>query len=363
MKLPFALPRLPWRRGKIQPYKRGLLLQWHVTHRCGQRCAHCYQDGYDGPEMDLADLLSVLEQYKRLLATLKPARGHVTITGGEPFARADIWDLLQAVAANDRQFSFAILSNGQYIDKEAARRLKKLNPRFVQLSVEGEEWTHDKIRGPGDYARVVQAIGALHGAGVATMISFTAHAENYREFPAVARLGRQLGVGKVWTDRLIPCGSGAAVAPLDAGQTEEYINIVAQQKRQGGGWFRRRSPVAADRALQFIAAGGKPYRCVAGDNLITIMPDGTLYPCRRMPAPVGNVMRSSLLELYHGQKLLRDLRDRSIISQGCRGCIYQRFCAGGLKCLSWAATGDPFRADPGCPLAGKGEGGGTGLIL
>ena len=38
------------------------------------------------------------------------------------------------------------------------------------------------------------------------MISFTAQRSNYREFPEVARLGRQLKINRVWADRLIPEG-------------------------------------------------------------------------------------------------------------------------------------------------------------
>jgi MoaA/NifB/PqqE/SkfB family radical SAM enzyme len=45
----------------------GLLLQWHITEGCNLRCAHCYQDGYEGEELPFDDLLTVLEQYKDLL--------------------------------------------------------------------------------------------------------------------------------------------------------------------------------------------------------------------------------------------------------------------------------------------------------
>ena len=77
-----------------------LLLQWHITERCNLRCAHCYQEGYAGIELPFEDLLAIMEQYKDLLSLWRsrrknrPVRGHITVTGGEPFVRTDFFDLL-----------------------------------------------------------------------------------------------------------------------------------------------------------------------------------------------------------------------------------------------------------------------------
>jgi radical SAM protein with 4Fe4S-binding SPASM domain len=106
--------------------------------------------------------------------------------------------------------------------------------------------------------------------------------------------------------------------------------------------------VALHRALQFLVADGKPYRCQAGDSLIAVLPNGDLVPCRRMPVVVGNLLRAPLRDLYDQSPFLRALRDPERVSVGCEGCFYARLCRGGLKCLSYALFGDPFQADPGC---------------
>ncbi|OAD18962.1 heme d1 biosynthesis protein, partial [Candidatus Thiomargarita nelsonii] len=54
---------------------KSLLLQWHITERCNLRCAHCYQDNYARDELSFADLLKVLAQFKKLLATLNQRAG------------------------------------------------------------------------------------------------------------------------------------------------------------------------------------------------------------------------------------------------------------------------------------------------
>jgi radical SAM protein with 4Fe4S-binding SPASM domain len=182
-------------------------------------------------------------------------------------------------------------------------------------------------------------------AGLEVYLAFTAGVDNFREFPEVAQLGAELGVRKVWADRLVPTGQGAALQALSADQTREFMDIL---RRQLGRYRRSRTKIAANRALQFLAGGGNPYQCTAGRTLLTIMPNGDLMPCRRLPIVVGNVMRTPLAELYFGNTLLRQLRDPESIPEGCAHCFYKRLCRGGLRCLAYAVTGQTTAADPGC---------------
>lgn len=337
-------------------YPSRLLLQWHVTERCNLCCAHCYQESYSGQELGFQDLLRVLEQFTDLLGLWRretrrgPVRGHITVTGGEPFVRRDFVDFLEVLSANRDRFSFAILTNGTFIDKAMAHRLYSLRPAFVQVSVEGTRATHDKIRGQGDFDRTISALKHLLRERIRTFVSFTAHRGNFREFTEVARMGRRLGVSLVWADRLIPWGTGSALSEhvLTPQETHEFFEIMQKERRKASrSWFCQ-TEIAMYRALQFLVAGGKPYQCAAGDTLITVQPNGDLYPCRRMPIRVGNLMETSLVELYYNSDLFHFLRDRHRICDGCEDCFYSRLCRGGLKCLSYAMTGDPFKADPGC---------------
>jgi len=341
----------------------GLLLQWHVTERCNLRCSHCYQSTYAGKELGFRNLLTILGQYTDLLgdwrdrAHGKRVRGHITVTGGEPFVRKDFPDLLEVFAANAEHFSFAVLTNGSFIDAPMAKRLARLGPAFVQVSLDGARATHDRIRGPGHFDRVVAAVKHLVLERVRTFISFTAHRGNFREFSQVARLGRKLKVDRVWADRMIPSGSGDAIREqvLNPAETREFFALMRSARRRAKrAWFGR-TVIAMQRALQFLEAGGRPYHCTAGDSLVTVQPNGDLLPCRRMPIRVGNLLETPLAELYYQSELFRALRRPEQISDGCESCSHSSLCRGGLKCLSYAATGDPFRADPGCWLASPGD--------
>lgn len=45
------------------------------------------------------------------------------------------------------------------------------------------------------------------------------------------------------------------------------------------------------RALQFQITNDFAYGCTAGDTLLTVMENGDLVPCRRMPIIVGNLLK------------------------------------------------------------------------
>ncbi|RME03497.1 MAG: radical SAM protein [Planctomycetota bacterium] len=330
--------------------KRGIILQWHITHRCNLRCIHCYQETFRGRDLSLQQLLEILEQFRELVEYGKERygwlKGHINITGGEPFAHRNFLELLE-VFHQQEWLSFGILTNGSFIDRTMARRLRELSPSYVQVSLEGGEKVHNRIRGEGNFARTLEAIRNLQAAGVRTMIAFTAHAQNYKEFPAVARVGVELRVAKVWADRMIPWGQGASQHVLSPEQTQEFFQLMFQARKEAQ---NSQTQISMHRALQFLEGGQWPYYCTAGDTLITVMPQGEVYPCRRMPIEVGNAFQNPLLELYRSHSLLQKLRDKKNISSGCEGCRYNPLCRGGLKCLSYALTGNPFVRDPGCWL-------------
>jgi radical SAM protein with 4Fe4S-binding SPASM domain len=339
-------------------YPGRILLQWHITDRCNLRCSHCYQNTYSGAELSLDHLLFILDQFRHFLKLCgSSVKGHITVTGGEPFARNDFPDLLEIFTKYKNLFSFAILTNGTLIDRNLTHYLKKIGLSFVQVSIEGTKFTHDNIRGTGNFEKTVAAINHLVKAGARVLISFTAHRNNFREFEDVAILGRKLRVSRVWADRLIPQGIRASDLQslmLTKNETLEFFKIMNKAKTQAKrSWFNH-TEIALNRSLQFLVTGKKPYRCAAGDTLITVMPNGDLYPCRRMPERVGNLFEKDLSELYFCD-FFEFLRNPNLISKGCEDCFYFKFCKGGLKCLSYAVKGDPFYADPGCIHAKTGQ--------
>ncbi len=78
------------------------------------------------------------------------------------------------------------------------------------------------------------------------------------------------------------------------------------------------------------------------------MPNGDVYPCRRMPVSVGNVFQQPLETIYEESPLLRMLRSDDAIPAECRSCFYAKSMPGRPPVSFACYNGDPFRKDPGC---------------
>ncbi len=354
------------RRRLCSPHAPGhLLLQWHITERCNGRCLHCYQESNSvSSDIDFESLAGILDQFLALLDDCDrrrgfgKMRGHINLTGGEPFIRDDCLDLLDLLVAHRDRISFGILTNGTMIDDRLARFLGYLRPLFVQVSLDGTAETHDHLRGPGNFDKVCAAVRCLVNRRIPVIISFTANGKNFRQFPLVARIGRKLGVRVVWTDRFIPLGQSEGLRNLSMSpeQTDDYVHLIASSVPSALSRLWSGTHVGHHRALQFLHGGGVPYHCTASSTLLTVMSNGDLVPCRRLPIVVGNVLEQNLTDLYWNSNLLRFLRMRDIPITGCQECIHEKQCRGGLRCLSHAIHGDFSHADPGCWLAAENQG-------
>jgi radical SAM protein with 4Fe4S-binding SPASM domain len=68
--------------------------------------------------------------------------------------------------------------------------------------------------------------------------------------------------------------------------------------------------------------------CAAGISGFTILPDGTMTPCRRLPIPIGNVRKDALREVWATSMVLEALRDKRGYTGKCGKCRRWANCRG-----------------------------------
>lgn len=339
-----------------------LTVQWHITDSCNLRCQHCYQPGYQGKRNSLTELITTAEeilQFHRQLAGTHQLPLLLTLTGGEPFAHPDFMQLLEFLDTHPLRPQIAILTNGTLLTDKRLEKLSRIRLAFIQLSLDGDEKTHDEIRGKGNFNHVLAATVKLNALNKRILWSFTVHKKNVHTFAHVAALAKKYQVNRLWFDRLIPYKENLPEI-LDRQQTQQFFQSAWLIKKKTErkpliSLFTKRenkTEVAMLRALQFQYSATTPYRCQAGAGLITIMPDGEIYPCRRLPVSVGNMHQTPLMTLYQTAPLLKQLRDFTHPA-ACTKCLFKSQCRGGLRCLAWAVNNDAFSADPGCLYNGE----------
>src|SRR5262245_21929051 len=104
-----------------------------LTAHCNQKCDYCYNGWRDDDGASIGNATT-----KELLARVQKLRNafaidHVTLTGGEPFARPDIWELLDRLAAH--RVPAQIISNGGLVTDRVAERLAPYGVRYVQVTL------------------------------------------------------------------------------------------------------------------------------------------------------------------------------------------------------------------------------------
>src|SRR5688500_4729838 len=133
-----------------------------VTSPCNATCAHCfYPINQKNNEL-------TLEEIDRLARTLPPIR-LLLISGGEPFLRRDLPEIIKIYFERCGFFNASIPTNG-YSPEVVARGVEEIcshSPELslgVSVSIDGFKEFHDRMRVvPGIYERSLATLETLLG--------------------------------------------------------------------------------------------------------------------------------------------------------------------------------------------------------
>ncbi|OGR01310.1 MAG: hypothetical protein A2511_15540 [Deltaproteobacteria bacterium RIFOXYD12_FULL_50_9] len=325
--------------------------QWHLTERCNRACLHCYQDGKPAPELDLNDLFRIVERMEDAVRKWGKL-GSLSLTGGEPFLRKDdLYALMDRIDHSDVLAYYDILTNGSLITEVEAQRLAQhCKLRRVQVSLEGATAkTNDAVRGPGSFESTLSAIRLLGKAGINVSVMITISRLNYRELPELIELAGREKVATLALERLIPEGAGENMTDQVLSSDELhalYEQVYALATNNSPVRVLLYRPLFALIAPDDHTAGAL---CSAGNNALTIMPDGTVFPCRRLPIPIGNVLSDGFYKIWYESEVLWRLRNPLNLSGKCHNCRLLTQCRG-CRAMAYFTTGDYMAEDPQCWL-------------
>src|SRR5262249_43279081 len=137
--------------GQFRP--RPLNLTFSVTYRCNARCRTC--NVWKKRVEDLTFL-----EYERIFDALGESLYWVTFSGGEPFIRPDLIDIVMACYDRCHPAIITIPTNGLWGARvlEGVGRLSRHAPDaqiIINFSLDGIGLRHDELRGvPGNYEQL-----------------------------------------------------------------------------------------------------------------------------------------------------------------------------------------------------------------
>jgi MoaA/NifB/PqqE/SkfB family radical SAM enzyme len=243
----------------------------------------------------------------------------VNVTGGEPLLYQchhtnnhygrDVFELMSHLSTFDNLGELNIITSTYRMDDlviDGLLAVSKLTS--VKVSLEShDQLINDRIRGSGHFEMVARNIRRLAQAGLRVIVMATLGKYNYRSVKGLCALAAELGAGGVMFERFVPLGRGAGledsvltsrewtdvlraicqVADMDA---DTSINDLLPYKA-----FLIDMPRGA--TGEECSVSGAP--CCLGPSSMALMPDGTVYPCRRVPVAVGKLPDDGMERIFN----------------------------------------------------------------
>ena len=145
---------------------------------CNIECTHCFISC--SPRNHSHEMMSLADVEQRLAEAQLLGVREYYFTGGEPFMNRDMLAILEATL---RQGPATVLTNGMLFRPGLCRSLRELFDASeysldLRVSLDGfDAQSHDAIRGPGVWDRVMTGLANLAAVGLNPVITVTTAAE------------------------------------------------------------------------------------------------------------------------------------------------------------------------------------------
>jgi radical SAM protein with 4Fe4S-binding SPASM domain len=303
-----------------------------LTNDCNLRCKHCYGVFEKKAIISTNDFRNIIDQLFDLGCI------NITLSGGEPLLLGPgIFDYFSIVEKKGIPF-ISLTTNGT-IHFPLFYEIYK-NFSLVQVSIDGLEETHDKIRGNGNFNKAVSFIQANLEYKNKTSIMMSIHKDNYRDLEGVHTLSKKLGVGFA-LELVTPCGRGSHIEMLSKYKLELLKEYVKNERINCNDPISFCTNENKRMFNNYIKAG-----CSACVSAICIDAYLNVYPCTRLRLSMGNIREKGILEILNN-KIVFDLNDRNRLKGKCGKCD-NKFICGGCRARAFAPTNDYLEEDDYC---------------
>jgi radical SAM protein with 4Fe4S-binding SPASM domain len=321
---------------------------FEVTARCNHACDHCYNVWAGrgaGPPPGELDTAATCELLARMLD--QTGARVVTLSGGEPLLRPDLFDLVDFLAG--RGVATTLVTNGRLLGRDAVARLAGKVSVFELPLLSARREVHDAMSGaPGAFDRVTEAIADLKLAGQHVVGVFVATRRNLPDFAETAELAFALGVDALMLNRFNPGGRGRDHVDALLPDPEAVRGLLAVADAVAA---RLSLPIACSIAMPPCLVDTRPFTrltfgfCAAGTEraYFTVDPRGDVRPCNHSPTVLGNVRERTFRSLARGRAMSTFA---AALPAFCADCARRDVCRGCCKAAGEACSGSPRDLEP-----------------
>lgn len=308
------------------------IIIYFITYRCNLKCHICSARTYHtDEEMNTPQVKELFDQLKSLQL--------VRITGGEPFIREDLSEIVRHIEKNVKPYMIHITTNGTLEDRILDLVKEKHSSKlFIAVSLDALEETHEEIRGEGTFQKTIHTLEQLvrlkDRYHFQLEVNQTITESGLNEADIFARDISDMGLKINYQlardfhppipKPTEPDASDCEIyPPLYGNMDREKLNLLLQtilDKRQDFSTLYERM------IRRYYVTGvrnrlvkGKKYpdpRCVSLYDHIRLAPDGNILICRSDLTVVGNAAKNGFRSVWYGERA-NELRE---VVDHCKRC-------------------------------------------
>jgi MoaA/NifB/PqqE/SkfB family radical SAM enzyme len=281
---------------------------WEITNECNYGCKYCiFASTGRKPEGELTtkEIFSALAQLK------SEGFNHIKFTGGEPFLRNDMIDVLKE--ANKLGFQFDISTNASKLNEQLVEQLSELNLEYIHVSLDGHDlFSHESVRGKKSFNPTINGLKLLCSKGLKVRVGCVIHSENENHLRDFVQFCDSLGIKHIVFSMMEPVGrlrdktKGLAIKPISElatiidGIKSEYVNILISHNLQS------MQKISVD---SIKSKRSNNSACPAGERFLFINSIGDVSPCtwvsEHRPEYIGGkINKQSLKEILTSNSIL-----------------------------------------------------------
>jgi radical SAM protein len=335
-------------------------IYWEMTQACALACRHCRAEAIataHPEELSFEEGVAFLHQIRDFGEPLP----QLILTGGDPLARADLYELIDEARALGVGVSITPAATPA-LTREVMLRLKQHGVEGLGLSLDGSNAArHDSIRGvPGTYDRTMQALRWAQELELPVQVNTLAASETAGDMPAIYEVLKPFGIARWSLFFLIAVGRGKVLQSLSPEEAEALMHWVHAISADASFIVATTEAPSFRRvALEQMRADGmtgeqirqsgatRSYGIRDGHGIMFVSNTGDICPAGFLPLAAGNVRKDRIANIYRDSPLFRQLHDPSQFEDRCGVCDYRTLC-GGSRARAFAATGNPLASDPLC---------------
>ncbi|MBU1031243.1 MAG: glycosyltransferase [Nanoarchaeota archaeon] len=278
--------------------KSPVQLTLFVTNRCNASCAHCLNKQKNPVDISIEKIRQISFQMPNFV--------YLLISGGEPFLREDLADVVNAFSVNNEVLNTVIVTNG-YSPNRILRQTKEILLKYrrhlvINVSIDGLNKYHDKIKrinGSFDNAiKTIKLLKTLKYSNLNIGVIMTMTKNNQENLSKTFDFIKNLGVDSIALNLV----RGEPELLPDMKYYSELAERVNNNNKNYTGFFLSKLNRIVKKKMREliiqIVKKGYQIPCYAGRLNVVIDNQANVYPCEMLSKSMGDLNKLSFQDIW-----------------------------------------------------------------